>query len=90
MAKVNETYRLPSDEKNWVDVNITSVTGEDTVDYTITETVVDEVSIGEGESGSTVGTTASAVDLTLVTNHRLYDENGVSDTDPTDGPDSAE
>ena len=87
MAKVNETYRLPSDEKNWVDVNITSVTDQDTVDYTISETVVNEVSIAEGESGSTVGTTASAVDLTVVTNHRLYDENGVSDTDPTDGPD---
>ena len=41
----------------------------------------------EGEAGSTVGTTASAVDLTVITNHRLYDENGVSDTDPTDGPD---
>ena len=81
MAKVNETYRLPSDEKNWVDVNITSVTAQDIVDYTITETVVDEVSIAEGESGSTVGTTASAVDLTVVTNHRLYDENGLTDTE---------
>lgn len=88
MAKVNEVYRLPSDEKNWVDVIITSVTGEDTVDYTITETVVDEVNIAEGESGSTVGTTASAVDLTTITNHRLYNDSGVSDTDPTDAPDS--
>jgi len=90
MAKVNETYRLPSDEKNWIDVIITNVTAEDTVDYTVTETVVNEENLGEGEDGSTVGTTASSVDLTAITNHRLYDENGVSDTDPTDGPDPAE
>tara|TARA_R110000751_G_scaffold277900_1_gene379598 strand:- start:208 stop:462 length:255 start_codon:yes stop_codon:yes gene_type:complete len=81
MAKVNEVYRLPSDDKNWVDVSITSVTGQDTVDYIITETIVNEVNIAEGESGSTVGTTVSAVDLTTVTNTRLYDENGVTDTE---------
>ena len=72
ISKVNECYRVYTDGESWKDINVTAVTNEDTVDYTISESVnLDEEKVGDLGHG---------LDLTSVTNDRLYDENGVSDT----------
>ena len=72
MAKVNEVYRVYTNDTSWKDINITNVTDQDTVDYTISESV--------DLSEEKVGDLGHGLDLTSVTNDRLYDENGVSDT----------
>ena len=72
MAKVNEVYRVYTDDTSWKDINITNVTDQDVVDYTISEVV--------NLDGENVGDNGNGLNLTSVTNQRLYDENGTSDT----------
>lgn len=72
MANVNEVYRIGdehSESPDWVDVNVTSVTGTDnnTIGYTVTE-------VGGGSS-KTAGDTGT-VDLATVTHVLLYDKDG--------------
>jgi hypothetical protein len=75
MAEVNEVYRIykgAASEDGWKDVDITSASG-DVVDFTITELVnIDGVAVGDTET---------AVDLTTALSHRLYNKDGVSDTE---------
>ena len=75
MAEVNEVYRIykgAASEDGWKDVDITSASG-DVVDFTITELVnIDGVAVGDTET---------AVDLTTAINYRLYNKDGVSDTE---------
>ncbi len=72
MAKVNEVYRVYTNDTAWKDINITAVTAEDIVNYTVSE-VVNLDGVNEGDTGT-------ELNLTTVTNERLYDENGVTDT----------
>jgi len=71
MAIANEVYRIHAAEGSWKDVDIDSVTGEDTVTYTVAEVV--------NLAGTEVGDTGTVL-LTTVTNERLYDKDGVTDT----------
>jgi hypothetical protein len=72
MAEVNEVYRIHTAEGSWKDVDITAASG-DVVDFTISEVVnIDGVAAGDTET---------AVDLTAATNDRLYNKDGVSDTE---------
>jgi hypothetical protein len=79
MAEVNEVYRIYVGEDGWKDVDITAASG-DVVDFTISEVVdIDGVAVGDKET---------AVDLSIVTHDRLYDKDGVTDTE--EAPDDPE
>ena len=72
MAEVNEVYRIYVGEDGWKDVDITSASG-DVVDFTISEVVnIDGVAVGDVET---------AVDLAATPHDRLYDKDGVTDTE---------
>ena len=73
MAKVNEVYRIYTNDTSWKDIDVTAVRDEDVVDYTISESV--------NLSEENVGDLGHGLDLTSVTNQRLYNEDGVSDTE---------
>jgi hypothetical protein len=72
MANVNEVYRLGdehSESPDWVDVDVTAVSGADnnTITYTVSE-------VGGG-SAATIGDVVT-VDLATVTAELLYDKDG--------------
>jgi hypothetical protein len=75
MAEVSEVYRIykgAASEDGWKDVDITSASG-DVVDFTISEVVnIDGVEVGDVET---------AVDLAATPHDRLYDKDGVTDTE---------
>jgi hypothetical protein len=72
MAEVNEVYRIYVGEDGWKDVDITSASG-DVVDFTISEVVnIDGVAVGDVET---------AVDLAATPHDRLYNKDGVTDTE---------
>jgi len=79
MAKVNEVYRIHTDESSWKDVTVLTVTDQDTVTYTVGEAV-------NLLDGTADGDTGGPLDLTTVTNERLYDEKGVTDTEEAPDP----
>lgn len=77
MAEVNEVYRIHTAEDSWKDVDITAASG-DVVDFTISEVVnIDGVEVGDKET---------AVDLSAVDSHRLYNKDGVTDTQEAPDP----
>ena len=72
MAEVNEVYRIYVGEDGWKDVDITSASG-DVVDFTISDIVnIDGVAVGDVET---------AVDLAAAPHDRLYNKDGVTDTE---------
>ena len=73
MAKVNEVYRIYTNDTSWKDINVTAVRDEDVVDYTISESV--------NLSKENVGDLGHGLKLSSVTSQRLYNESGVSDTE---------
>ena len=72
MAKVNECYRVYTNDTSWKDIDVTTVRDGDIVDYIISEST--------NLSKENVGDLGHGLKLSSVTSQRLYDENGVSDT----------
>ena len=77
MAEVNEVNRIHTAEDSWKDVDITAASG-DVVDFTISEVVnIDGVEVGDKETD---------VDLSAVDSQRLYNKDGVTDTQEAPDP----